>query len=117
MIAGNGIVGFGGYQSYKHAVNIEFMDKIESAAEKTTNTIETIGRVGYGGRSVLMIGIGFFFFVAGVQHNSDEVKGLSGPLGELAGNPWGQVALWAIAIGTFAYGKYTLIEAKYRRAY
>jgi hypothetical protein len=117
MIAGIGIVGFGGYQFYKHVVNTEFMDKIESADEKTTNTIETIGRVGYGGRSALMIGIGVFFFVAGVQHDSDEVKGLSGLLGELAGDPWGQVALWVIAIGTFAYGVYTLIEAKYRRAY
>ena len=117
MIAGIGIVGFGGYQFYKHVVNTEFMDKIESADEKTTNTIETIGRIGYGGRSALMIGIGVFFFVAGVQHDSDEVKGLSGLLGELAGDPWGQVALWVIAIGTFAYGVYTLIEAKFRRAY
>ncbi len=117
MIVGIGIVGFGGYQFYKHVVGTEFMDKIESADERTTNTIETVGRIGYGGRSALMIGIGLFFFVAGVQHNSDEVKGLSGLLGELAGNPWGQVALWVIAIGTFAFGVYTLIEAKYRRAY
>jgi len=29
-------------------------------------------------------------------------------------NPCG--SLWVIAIGTFAYGMYTLIEAKYRRA-
>jgi len=64
-----------------------------------------------------MTGVGFFFFVAGVQHDSDEVEGLSGLLGELAGNPWGQVALWVIAVGAFAYGMYTLIEAKYRRAY
>jgi hypothetical protein len=117
MIAGIGIVGFGGYQFYKYVVETEFMDKIESADEKTTNTIETIGRIGYAGRSALMVGVGIFFFVAGVQHNSDEVKGLSGLLGELAGNPWGQVALWVIAIGTFAYGVFTLIEAKYRRAY
>ena len=117
MIAGIGIVGFGGYEFYKHVVNTEFMGKIESADEKSTNTIETIGRIGYGGRSALMIGIGIFFFVAGLQHHSDEVKGLSGLLGELAGNPWGQVALWVIAIGTFAYGAYTLIEAKYRRAH
>jgi len=117
MIAGIGIVGFGGYQFYKHVVDTEFMDKIEPADDKTTNTIETIGRIGYAGRSALMIGIGIFFFVAGVQHNANEVKGLSGLLGELAGNPWGQVVLWVIAIGTFAYGVFALIEAKYRRAY
>jgi hypothetical protein len=58
-----------------------------------------------------------FFFVAGVQHDSDEVKGLSSLLGEFAGNSWGQVALWVIAIGTFAYGVFPLIDAKYRRAY
>ena len=64
-----------------------------------------------------MTGVGFFFFVAGVQHDSDEVEGLSGLVGELAGNRWGQVALWVIAIGTFADGVFTLIEAKCRRAY
>jgi len=117
MMAGIGIVGFGKHQFYKHVVNTEFMDEVESVGEETTNTIETIGRIGYGGRSVLMTGVGFFFFVAGMQHDSDEVRGLSGLLGEPAGNRWGQVALWVIAIGNFAYGVFTLIEAKCRRAY
>ena len=117
MTVGIGIVAFGGYQFYKHVVATEFMDKIEATDEKTSKTIETVGRVGYAGRSAFMIGVGIFFFVAGVRHNSNEVRGLSGLLGALAGSLWGQAVLWVIAIGTFAYGVFALIEAKYRRAY
>lgn len=117
MLIGVGIVGYGAYQFYKHVIDTEFMERIEATDQKTTRAIEAIGRIGFGGRSVLMIGVGVFFFVAGVQHDSDEVKGLSGLLAELAGNPLGQVALWVIAVGTFAYGVFVLAEAKYRRAY
>lgn len=42
-----------------------------------------------------MIGVGVFFFFAGVNHNSDDVKGLSGILNELAGSGWGQLVLVA----------------------
>lgn len=117
MVAGLAVVGYAGYQFYKHVINTGFMDRIRSLDEKKTNTIEAVGRTGFSGRALLLAGVGVFLFVAGVQHDSDEVKGLSGVLSDLAGNTWGQVALWVIAVGTFAYGLFTITEAKYRRAY
>ena len=60
--------------------------------------------------------MGVFFFLAGLNHDSDEATGLSGLLQELSGKGWGQVVLWLIAVGLFVYGLFTLAEAKFRRA-
>ncbi|WP_331226421.1 DUF1206 domain-containing protein [Mycobacterium asiaticum] len=41
---------------------------------------------------------------------------MSGLLAELAGQGWGQVVLWLIAVGLFAYGLFSFAEARYRPA-
>ena len=118
MLAGLGVIGYGGYQLYKHVVTTEFMKRIDSSLDASkTKTVETIGRLGFGGRSVLMMATGLFLVIAGANHNPDQAQGLSGVLNDLAGNTWGKFALWVIAFGTFAYGVFALAEAKYRRAY
>jgi Domain of Unknown Function (DUF1206) len=43
-------------------------------------------------------------------------KGPSGALIELGGEGWGQLLLWVIAVGLFAYGVFCVAEAKYRKA-
>ena len=72
--------------------------------------------MGYAGSGAVTIGVGVFLFLAGMQYDPDNVKGLSGLLAELAGNGWGQLALWLIALGLLAYGLFALAEARYRRA-
>ena len=114
MLIGLAVIGYGGYQIYQHVINTEFMDRISDSAPPT---IETIGRLGYAGRSVLMMSVGLFLFIAGLDHDADAAQGLSGILDDFSGNTWGQVALWIIAFGTFSYGVFTLAEAKFRRAY
>lgn len=64
-----------------------------------------------------MMATGLFLVIAGINHDSDAAQGLSGILEDLAGNPWGKVAIWIIAFGTFAYGVFALAEAKFRRSY
>lgn len=116
MLAGLGVIGYGCYQIYKQVVNTEFMDRIRSLEHDKEHTVETLGRVGFAGRSGVMIGVGIFLFVAGVNQSSDEVKGLSEILSDLAGQGWGQFVLWILAIGLVAYGLFAFVEARYRRA-
>ncbi len=116
MLAGLAVIGYGGYQIYEQVVNTEFMDRIRSLDHDEEQMVETLGRVGFAGRGGVMIGVGIFFFVAGVNQDSDEVKGLSELLSDLAGKGWGQVVLWALALGLVAYGLFAFVEARYRRA-
>ena len=116
MIAGLVAIGFGGYQIYKHAINTGFMERISAPDQNARKTIETLGRIGYAGRSGVTIGVGIFLFIAGLTYDPNNVRGLSGILAELAGKGWGQVVLWLLAFGVMAYGLFSFAEARYRRA-
>ncbi len=74
-----------------------------------------VGRCGYAAMGVVIGIIGIFLIVAAIQHNASEAKGLDGVLPELAHQSFGQVLLGIVALGLFAYGIYSLVEARYRR--
>lgn len=116
MLVGLAAIGFGGYQIYQHVFNCEFMERFGSLEQSKERTVKTLGRAGYTGEGLVIIGVGFFLFVAGATYNPDNVKGLSELLAELAGKGWGQVVLWLIAVGLLAYGLFAFAEARYRRA-
>lgn len=115
MVVGLAAVGLGCYQIFRNTVRCEFMERLHVSGDKE-RAISAFGRLGYAGSGAVTIGVGVFLFLAGLQYDPDNVKGLSGLLAELAGNGWGQLALWLIALGLVAYGLFALAEAKYRRA-
>ena len=77
--------------------------------------IIAVGRAGYAALGVVTIIIGIFLIVAAFQNNASKAKGLDGVLQELAHQPFGPVLLGVVALGLFAYGIYSLVEARYRR--
>lgn len=115
MVVGLAAVGLGCYQIFRNTVKCEFMERLHVSGDKE-RVVEAFGRLGYAGSGSVTIGVGVFLFLAGMQYDPDNVKGLSGLLAELAGNGWGQLALWLIALGLLAYGLFALAEARYRRA-
>lgn len=116
LIVGLGAIGFGGYEIYKHTINCGFMKRTGTLSRDKRKVIETLGRAGYLGSGLVAIGVGFFFVVAGLTFDPENAKGLSGLLAELAGQSCGQVVLWLIAVGLFAYGLFSFAEARYRPA-
>ncbi|GFG93599.1 DUF1206 domain-containing protein [Mycobacterium bourgelatii] len=114
MLAGLAAIAFGGYEIYKHTVNRDFMKRLGQLDYDKRRPVEALGRAGYAGSGLVTIGVGFFLVVAGLTFDPDEAKGLSGLLAELAGQSWGQLVLWLIAIGLFAYGLFSFAEARYR---
>ncbi|MHA7648918.1 DUF1206 domain-containing protein [Mycobacterium sp. ML4] len=116
LIVGLAAIGFGGYEIYKHAINCEFMKRTGALSQDKRKVIEALGRAGYVGSGLVAIGIGFFLVIAGLTYDPKHAKGLSGLLAELAGQGWGQVVLWLIAVGLFAYGLFSFAEARYRLA-
>ncbi len=77
--------------------------------------IIAVGRAGYAALGVVTIIIALFLIVAAFQNNASKAIGLDGVLQELAHQPFGQVLLGVVALGLFAYGIYSLVEARYRR--
>lgn len=77
--------------------------------------VRWLGRAGYGALGVVFAIIGFFLIVAAVQHNPGDAQGLDGVLRTLAHQPEGHALLAIVALGLFAYGLYSLAEARYRQ--
>ncbi|MBI2698732.1 MULTISPECIES: DUF1206 domain-containing protein [Mycobacterium] len=116
LLVGLVAIGFGGYEIYKHAINRGFMKRTGALSPDKRKVIEALGRAGYLGTGLVAIGVGVFFVIAGLTFDPKNAKGLSGLLAELAGQSWGQVVLWLIAVGLFAHGLFSFAEARYRPA-
>lgn len=113
MAAGLGLVAYGIYMIKRHAIDETFLERLDVGS---SSWVAPLGRAGYAARSVVFILIGWFLFQAGLDYRPDESKGISGSLKELAGERWGQLALWAVAVGLLSYGLFNLAEARHRRA-
>jgi len=72
-------------------------------------------RFGLIARGVVFLIIGGFLVVAAWRFSSGEVVGLQGALQTLQQQPYGWILLAIVALGLFAFGVYSLIEARYRR--
>jgi len=75
----------------------------------------TMGRIGYGARSLVFAIIGGFFAVAAYQSHASEAGGMADALGTLQAQPGGAWLLLATGIGLGLFGAYSLIEARFRR--
>jgi len=116
-IGGLAVVGFGAYEGYRNAVQGAFADRLDTRSldQSTASGVELAGRAGYGVKSTITALVGGFLIIAGLQHDPNETKGISGVLKELADTAWGGVLLWAVAAGLILFALFTLAEAKLRR--
>ena len=117
-LLGAAAVGLGLYQLREHAWQGRFMKRLAASRMHghVHDAVERAGRIGYAARAIVFVIVGVFFGVAAVRQNPNEAVGLSGALQVLAGQSWGPIVLWVVAIGLFLYGCFCFAEAKYRRA-
>ncbi len=73
-----------------------------------------LARVGYFGRGVAMLPVGFFMLAAGWHARASEAKGLGGALWTLHSRVLGDLTLTAVALGLVAFGAFGFVEAWYR---
>lgn len=105
------LIGVAVYQFKTHVMDQEFTERLGTAAP---SGLTALGRFGYAARSLVYVMVGSFLVQAGLSYEPDKADGLSGALQELSGQGWGQVLLWATAIGLLGFGVFTVAEAKYR---
>jgi hypothetical protein len=114
--AGLLFVGIGFYQGYK-GLSRKFMEDEKSGQMRpeTRRWFERIGVVGYLARMVVFGLVGLFALEAARSYNAKKAVGLDGALHRLAGHSYGTLLLGIVAAGLFAFGVFSILEARYRR--
>lgn len=74
-----------------------------------------VGRLGFAARGIVFALIGGFLVLAAVHSRSSQVKGLGETLNFIRTQPFGWVLLAVTAAGLFAFGVFSLVQARYRR--
>ena len=101
------------YQAY--AAHFQSQLRVATLSPGVKKAIIAVGRLGYAALGVVFTIIGILLTVAAVQHNASQATELDGAIQELARQSFGAVLLAIVAVGLFAYGLYSLVEARYRR--
>jgi hypothetical protein len=81
----------------------------------TRRMVVGLGRAGYVAKGIAFGIVGLLVFFAAVQQDAAKSSGLDGALHTLAGKPYGQVLLLAIAAGFAAFGVYCFFQSRYRK--
>jgi ABC-type Na+ efflux pump permease subunit len=64
---------------------------------------------------VVLALIGLFLVRAALDFDPNKAVGVDGALHQLADRPFGTVALVIVALGLFAYGLFSFVEARWRK--
>ena len=78
---------------------------------QTRRWARRIARVGYFGRGLAMLPVGFFMLRAGWHERAAEARGVGGALWALHSQPGGDLALGLLALGLIAFGCFAFVEA------
>lgn len=78
-------------------------------------SIVTLGRIGWVGRGVMMVIVGWFLTRAAIDFRPDQANGIDGALREATSTGWGRGMVWVVAVGLAVYGIYCVISAPRER--
>ena len=81
---------------------------------RTAAWAQRLARVGYFGRGVAMLPVGFFMLAAGWHERAAEAKGVGGALWAVHGLAGGDLVLALLALGLVAFGAFAFVEAWHR---
>jgi drug/metabolite transporter (DMT)-like permease len=83
--------------------------------EDVTPIVNAVGFLGHAARMVLFSLVGVFLVRAAWQYDASEAIGFDEALSKLAHQEHGTLWLGATAAGLFAYGVFSIMQARYRR--
>ena len=79
------------------------------------SAIDKVARVGYLGKGGAFVLVGLLFVVSGFRRDPKQSGGLDQALRELIDQPFGQIAVIAVAAGLAAYGLFAFARARHLR--
>jgi hypothetical protein len=110
------VVGIGVYFVIR-GLAAKFRDELEpgGVGPLSHESIVTLGRVGWAGRGVVMILVGWFITRAAVNFRPDEAQGIDGALRQVTGSTLGALLVGLAAVGLIVYGLFCVISAPRER--
>jgi hypothetical protein len=113
---GLGLIGYGLVNGYR-SITGTFRKHLKTGQmerEDVRPLVNVVGFAGHAARMVLFSMIGIFLVRAAWQYDPKEAIGIDEALAKLAHQPHGSLWLGAAAVGLFAYGVFSLLQARYR---
>lgn len=114
FLVGLAIVGYGAYQ-----VHVGWSDKLAKKLDAEGRSGESgrayllFGRAGYTAKGVVMGLVGGLVGYAAVTHDPHKSGGVDQALFQVVSQPFGPPLLYAIGVGLFCYGLFTLARARH----
>lgn len=87
----------------------------ERMSSTTRKAVRRLGQIGYPGKGAAYAIVGILLIDAAITHDPQESRGLDAALRAVVDQPFGVVALIAIAIGFLAYGVFCFFQSRYRK--
>lgn len=115
-LMGVALLGIGAYFFHKGAT-ASFRDELEpgSVGPVRHDALVRLGQVGWIGRAVMMLLIGWFLIRAAVEFDPSDAQGLDGALRQATGSVVGAVLAAVVAIGLLVYGAFCIVSAPRQR--
>jgi hypothetical protein len=111
-LVGLAILGYGVFLLWRALSNDRQDERaVLEAAPHETPLVRTLARVGNVARAAIIGFIGVLLLVAAIQHDASETEGVDGALKRLLEHAWGQIAVFAVALGFAAFGAYSIARA------
>lgn len=113
---GFGLIGYGVWNGYR-SITGRFRKHLKTGQvehEDVGPLVNAAGFLGHAARMVLFAMVGVFLVRAAWQYDAREAIGLDEALAKLTQQPYGPLWLGAAAVGLFAYGVFSVLQARYR---
>jgi hypothetical protein len=89
--------------------------QLGTAGPTARRVVERLGQIGGIARGIVFAVAGIFLFVAGVQANPGQAKGVDSTLRAFAATPLGPWLLVLVAAGLVVFGLFSWCEARWRK--
>jgi hypothetical protein len=113
-----GLIGVAaGFGQFIEAYRASFKkdEKRSQMSEAEKEVTDVLGRAGFIARGIVFGLMGWFIFLAGLQHNSGKATGFTGIFTYILGQPYGRPLLALVALGIIALGLHSVVLARYIR--
>jgi uncharacterized protein DUF1206 len=96
-------------QSFREEIDTSSMSP---AARKG---VARLGQVGYIAKGVALVVVGGLLSYATLTFDRQKAQGLDGALQTILAQPFGRFLLTAVALGFVAFGRFAMLQSRYRR--
>jgi hypothetical protein len=112
---GIGLIGYGLWNGYR-SITGTFQKHMKTAEmkEEVRPIVKVAGFAGHVARMVLFTMVGFFLAKAAWDYDPSKAIGIDEALAKLAHADYGRLWLALAAAGLFAYGLFSVLQARYR---